>query len=291
MWNVGRIVGFASMLALFFAMASEDVFAQKKKKDADKDKYPAATEADYGSMQKNVIGKLTAVDGGGKSLSIRIEYSHLEANPKYKPPTGNPKSLQGNQQFQLWKAYNDLQVQMQKVPRNPKEAMQIQQRIAQDMARIQQQAAAQMYVAGAAAAKANGDPNNQPFVTVTNTKDFDLDIEEKAVFRKMFLSLDYDDMGSPKKYTDEEKIALRGDDKTKPGYSAKIDEATPGTEVKLYLTIPKKKAKDKEKAKDKDAEVPEDPPEHPTVRMIVLTKEAPATTSPGDEKKKKKDKN
>ena len=282
MWNAGRVLGFASLVALLLALVPADVAAQKKKKDKDTPSpYPQATDADYANMQKTVIGKIVTIDGG-KSVSFRAEFSHLEANPKYKPPTNNQKN---NPQYQLWAAYNDLQVQMQRIPRNAKDAAQIQQRINQDIVKIQTQATAQMMQAS----KVNNDPNNQPFITVTNTKDFDLEIEDKAVFRKMFLPVEYDDEGKIKKYTAEDKLALKGDDKSKPGYKASTDEAQPMQEAKLYMTLPKKKAKAKDNDKEAKDEVP-DVPERPTVHMIVLTKEAPPMTSaapPAKEKKKK----
>jgi hypothetical protein len=82
---------------------------------------------------------------------------------------------------------------------------------------------------------------------------------------------------------------LRGDDKTKPGYTAKLEEFKAGQEVKPYLTPPKKKEKhkDADKEKDKDAKVVEEVL-RPTVNMVVMTKDTPNTTSPGADEKKKR---
>ena len=237
MWHAGRILGFSSILTMMLALASPDVFAQKKKdkKAADTTQYPQATEADYSKLQKYLSGKLVNYDG--KSLIVRADIPHLETNPNYRPPNPANANAQANQQLQMWRAYNDLMVQQQRAltATTAKQMTQIQNRIAQDMMKIQVSYNTQMMQAIAAGAKAYGDPNNQPFITVNNTKDYDLEIQDKAPIRKMFLALEYDDEGKIKKYSDEEKLALRGDDKTKPGYAAKADEVQVGQEVKALL--------------------------------------------------------
>lgn len=296
MWHFGRVVGFGGLLAALALYGSTDALAQKKKdKDKDTTTYPAATDADYKSIQKQkeLVGKLVAIDTA--NLTIRVDYPHQEPNPKYKPPKGANVNVT-NQMNQIMKSYNDLQTQYQKAAfGNPKQVAQAQQRIAQDMAKLQTQYAqlsAQLAKAGGAV---NTDPNNQPFITVTNTKDFDLEIMEKVVYRKLNLPFEYDDMGNVKTYTKEEKEELRGDDKTKPGYTAKFEEFRAGQDVKLSLTPPKKKEKDKdaeEKPKDKDA--PKEPEEvlRPTINMVVMTKDNAAPTITADDgkgKKKKKD--
>jgi len=78
------------------------------------------------------------------------------------------------------------------------------------------------------------------------------------------------------KYTLEEKLALEGTESPKlPGYMAKAEDLEEGQEVKLYLTLPKKKAK-----------TDDDPPEHATIRMIVVTKKAGAASEADTPKKK-----
>ena len=136
------------------------------------------------------------------------------------------------------------------------------------------------------------DPNTQPFITVTGTKDFDLELTEKVVYRKLILPFEYDDTGNVKTYTDKEKADLKGEDKTKPGYMAKVEEFIPGMEVKLTLAAPKKKPapeKDADKDKEKDTKAPEEVA-RPTVSMVVMTKEGPnsgSITGANDKKKKK----
>lgn len=294
MWHLSRLVGFTGLLLALAVFSSTDAWAQKKKnKDKDTTDYPAATDDDYKSIQKQkeLPGKLVAANTG--TITIRVEYPHYEPNPKYKPPKNAGANSPANQMNKIMQTYTDLQNQYNRAASatNPKQAAQAQQRIASDMAKLQtqyNQLAAQL-------AKTNTDPNNQPFIVVTNTKDFDLEIQDNCVYRRLNLPFEYDDTGNVKTYTKEEKDALRGDDKTKPGYTAKAEDLSAGQEIKLYLTPPKKKDKDKDadkdKEKDKDAaKEPEEVP-RPTINMIVITKDAPMTTIQGDDGKGKKKKN
>ena len=298
MRHFGRILSFGCMLAILVAFGSSAAVAQKKKdaKDKDKDKYPAAMDADYKAIQKQkeLNGKLVTIDGA--MVTLRVEYPHSEANPNYKPPKviTNPKTAgynsQANQQAQMYKTYNDIMQQQQNAAKakNPQEYQRAMMRVQQDMAKLQQEIMRmnqQMAKAGAA----NADPNNQPFIIVSSTKDFDLELKDKVVLRKLVLAFEYDDLGAPKTYTDKEKAELRGDDKSKPGYMAKLEDFRAGQEIKLSLTLPKKKEADKDAEKEKDAKAPEEVI-RPIVTMVVMTKDA-ATTSTiqgADDKKKKK---
>ncbi|MBM3997908.1 MAG: hypothetical protein FJ303_27775 [Planctomycetes bacterium] len=294
MKHLGRLLGFVTILGMLVAFGPPDVLANKKKKDAKekaKDAGPAASDADYKAIQrqKEFVGKLVNMDA--RLVTVRVEYSRYEPNPKYKPPTvTNPKSpgynAGANQQYQMIRTYQDIMRQQQAAARakSPLEYQRAMQRIAQDMARLQQEIMRMNQAMTKAGPGAKVDPNNQPFITVVNTKDFDLEVEEKVVYRKLILPFEYDDTGNVKTYTDKEKAALRGDDKTKPGYMAKLEEFSPGQEVKLYLNPPKKS----DKEPDKDA-----PPEvvRPTVYMVVMTKDNPNSsviTGAKDNPKKKK---
>ena len=158
MRQMGRVLGFGGLLAILVAFAPSDVVAQKKKdgKDKDKDKYPAATDADYKAIQKQktLAGKVVSIDN--INVTLRVEYPHYEANPKYKPPrVTNPKAANynaaANQQYQMWKTYNDITRQQQRaaLAKNPRDYQHAMQRISQDMARLQQQVMQQLYLAGA----------------------------------------------------------------------------------------------------------------------------------------------
>jgi hypothetical protein len=274
MWKVGRLVGFTFVVTVMLAMVPADVLAQKKKKKDDTPQYPPAAEADYAALKSSVSGKIVTFEPG-KTATFRVETSHQEPNPNYKPPSTNPKSpnynAQAATQANLYKQYLKLTTQLQSAAtaKTPAQAARAQANIQIELINIQGQLLK--------LAATNNDPNNQPFKTVTTTKDYDLDLEDKVVYRKTFLPAEYDDEGNIKKYTAEEKLALKTDDKR---YKATADEVQSNQEATLFLTIPKKKSKS-----DEDST----PPEHPTVNKIVLTKEAPTvSTSPGDAPKKKK---
>jgi hypothetical protein len=246
-----------------------------------------ATDADYKALrsQKEMSGKLVSIDG--VTITVRAEYPHYEANPKYKAPkAGQPGNGTANQQAQLYRAYNELMREQAVAAkaRTPQEYQRAMQRVAQDMNRLQQE----IYRLNQTMAKGGQkvDPNNQPFIIKTSTKDFDLELVEKVVFRKMELPFEYDDTGKVKTYTEKEKAELRGDDKSKPGYMAKIDEFVPGQEVKLTLAPPKKKPVEKDAEKDKDTPVET---QRPTVSLVVMTKDNPTSAISGapDRKKKK----
>jgi hypothetical protein len=302
MWHIGRVLGFSGLLAAIAFCGTTEALAQKKKAKANGTDAPRATDADYKSIQnqKELVGKLVAAEPG--VLTLRVDYPQWVANPKYKAPkvTNTKGNSVANQQNQMMRTYHDLQLQMQRAAtaRTPQQALQAQQRIAQDLARWQQQYnqfVAKNYQQLNQINNQNQNPNNQPFMVVTTTKDFDLEIQEKAVYRKLSLPFEYDDTGNVKTYTDKEKAELRGTDKSKPGYTAKFEELQAGQELKLYLTPPSKKApaaKDKNKDADPDAapmEVTQVP--RPTINMIVITKDNGTTSSvaqPDNGKKKKK---
>jgi hypothetical protein len=289
MWNVARIFAFGGVVVLLVALAPADVVAQKKKNAKNNaPQYPQATETDYASLQshsqKNLTGKIVTFDE--KSVSLRVEYTTLQPNPNYKPPVLNRNARgynsQAAQQHNLYRKYQDLQNQMARAAtaRTPQQEMQAQMRIRQDMMQIQNQLMQQQMRMAGTIARANSNPNNQPYKQVTKTMDFTFDLEDKVVYRKMFLPYEFDDEGNPKKYTTAEKLALRGEDHTKPGYIAKAEEVQVGDEARISLKFPPKK---KAKADD-DAPTPD----HPTITMIVLTKDSPANSSPGQNSAPKK---
>ena len=288
MWHLARLIGFGGALALLLALTSEDVLAQKKdKKGNAKDEGNPALPADYLQLnaKKEIVGTILNVGAGGKTVALRVEFPHWEPNPNFKGPKDNVKlNPQNNQQMQLMKRYQDLMRQMEQAKRakSPQEQQRAMQRVQMEMVKLQMQMQQQyMPKDGKNPAKAN--PNNEPFRLVTTSKDFEFEVQDNAVFRKMFLTFEYDDTGNPKQYTEKEKAELRGDDKTKPGYKARLDEVIPGTEARLILTPVKAKKKGED---DGVGNV-----ERPTVNMIVLTKDSPVPGIVGaDPKKAKKDK-
>ena len=271
-----RLASFGALVAGFLAMVvPTEVVAQKKKAPA-ADAWPAATPDDYKAIQnrKEITGKFVSADAG--NVTLRVEYPHQEANPKYKPTANSP-------QANLMRQYTTAMQSAAKA-KTPQQAAMAQQ----NLARIQQQMMAM-------AAGKTADPNNQPFITVTNTKDFEFEIKEGASVRKMFLPFEYDDTGNPKTYTAKEKQELQGTDRSKPGYMAKVEELQPNMEVKLTLAAPPKKKKEAApppKSDDKDAApAAADAVPRPIVTMILATKDVPGTGIAGaapDAPKKKK---
>ncbi len=284
MWQTWRWLGFGSMLALLLAVATDDVFAQKKdKKGASKVESFTAEPADYAKIQnsRELAGSLVAVDAASKTLIFRVDFPRYEQNPKYKPPKTDKKGTAtpnyAKEYDQINRTYADLQKQQKQamLAKNPQERQKALFRIQQDQMKLQQQQAQLIAKINQANAKAAGkdvkalDPNNQPYITVSSFKDYELPIADEAPVRKLFLNLEYDDTGNVRKYTDKEKEELRGKDKTKPGYLAKFEDLQPTQEVKLSLTPAKAKKK------DPDADEGVVNLARPTVTMIVMTKELP----------------
>jgi len=238
--TMGRTLGFVVLTASFLASFPGAVTAQNKEV-AD-----AATDQDYKVLQsvKEMTGKLAAINTG--SITFRIDIPHMVPNPKYRPPKGN-----NNVNNQLNNLYRQ-QVKAMATP-NP---IQRQIKMQQVFAKMQQLQMQMMQQAVAA----NSNPNNQPFMVAHQYKDFDLDMSDKVILRKMFLETEYDDKGELKTYTDKEKADLRGKDLSQKGYTAKMEDLQTGQIAEIYLKMPKKtkpasdpdKTDDKAKDADKD---------------------------------------
>jgi hypothetical protein len=266
-------LGFGAFAAILAFSGASEALAQKKKSNTTSQ---LATDADYKAIQKQkeLFGKLVVAETG--TLTVRVSYQQYASNPKYKAPKNTNNNAMINQQNQLMRTYNNLMLEMQRAAtsRTPQQAMQHRRRIQQDMARWQQQYRQFMTRYYQAMAKSKTNPNNMPFIIVTNTKDFDLPIEDNAVYRKLNLPFEYDDTGNVKKYTDKEKADLRGSDKSKPGYTAKFEELQAGQDLELFLTPP---VKNDAAAVDMAA--------RPTIHMIVITKDNGTSSSIAPPKK------
>lgn len=295
MWHFSRLFGFGVvMAALLLAAGTDDVLAQKKKQA---DSSVAATGADYAMIQKNkeVTGKIVSASGGGKSLIFRVDTPTMEPNPKFKAPNvTNPNAkgynAQANQGYQQIRAYQNIQREMQQVAnaRTPQQKQQAMRKLQMDMARLQMQSQKQYFQQNKVAGKGNNNPNNAnaPFILVHHMKDYEFELQEGAVLRKMYLPTEFDDTGNIKEYTEKVKAELRGTDKSKPGYTAKLEELISGVEAKLYL-VPKTTKKAAKGPDDDDGVGNIDPP---FVKMVILTKEsaAPASSPAAPPKKKAK---
>ncbi len=214
-----RALVVATLTAGLLSFVPTFVTAQKKGTDVTE----TATDKDYKSLQtvKDMTGKVTGLTLD--TVTFRLDTPHMVPNPKYKALAG---SANQNQQMQ-----NLYRQQVQAM--NTTNPVQRQQRMQQLMASMQRQDAQQT--------AANSNPNNQPFMVAHQYKDFELNLSDKVIIRKMVLEKDYDDKGNLKTYTSEEKARLKGNDPALPGYKAKVDDLSSGVQVKIYLKMPKKK--------------------------------------------------
>lgn len=276
-------------LLLSLALLPEAVEAQKKDKKPTSD-LPKATAQEYAqaNQMREIVGKLSFADGNVKTISIKIEAQHYEANPNFKPQAGgfggkNPQGGNNN----LYQSYMRLMQEQQRAMqnRNPAQRQQaltkVQGEMRQLMAKWQQEEAKNYQNALKGGAKnPQQNNNNQPYTVVTTSKEFDFEVQETAITRRMVLPVDYDDKGNLKQYSKEELAKLRGTDATKPGYTAKYEDLAVGQVVKLFLTPSKVAAK---KAEGDDVQAAP----KPTVRMILIQEDTPAPNLAPNEKKKK----
>lgn len=265
-------------------LPAENVFAQKKKEGKSQAKgNPAAEPADYKRIQnqKELVAKVGSTTGG--SMTITLEFPHMEPNPNFKP-----QNFQGGANNNYYRQLLDLQRQQEIIARtaDPFRRQQRMAELARDIQRIQFQQAQQAAKAVAKATKQVNN-NNGPFKVVVDKKDMDLDFDEKVVVRWQQLPSVYDDKGNIKVYTKGELAELRGKDANVPGYAAKVEDLAPNQLVKLFLIPPKKDGKkvetvkkdaDKEGGKEAKGKAPEDEGvgnvARPTIRMILILEEA-----------------
>jgi hypothetical protein len=260
------------LIAAALAFLPEGAEGQPKNPKA---KVEKATVLDYHYMgqMKSISGKLVSIDN--KSITVRITFPEYQPNPNYKPGNGQAGNL--NRHF------NELQVENQRLAasKSPNQA-----------AGHMRQIAHLQNLIGIEMAKANSfNPNNPPFKTINHEKDFDIALQENAVFRKMILPSEYDDTGNLKTYTKEKLAELRGKDPNPKGsYSATAGEFHPGQIVGVYLsppgkgktTAPTTKSSSSDDGKGTKKEMDDEvDASKATVRMLVLMQDGtmPATTT------------
>jgi hypothetical protein len=267
---------FASLLFAALVILPGDVVGQAKKNNQQP---MAATDQDYIYLEhaKQVLGQILSFDDSAKTVSVRVEGTDWVRNPSYKPMT--------NQYVQLMQHQGQLaQAQMQvarsrtrgQAQGHMRQIARLQGLIGREMSRLN-----------------NVNPNNLPFKAQKHTRDFDLVLEDKIVYRKMTLGLEYDDTGNAKTYSKAEIAKLKGNDSTKPGYTATASEFHPNQIVYIYLSPAKKHAKSSPSATaiaaDKDAKEAGDNTglDKATVRMLIIDKEGASVAIPKTPKKKK----
>jgi hypothetical protein len=271
MWkSAAGVVAVAALLTL--SSSSE---AQKKPVPE------KAAAQDYGQLRniKQLTGKLVDMDTARGWLTLRVSIPRLEVNPGYRPPqmsTYRP-AYRGSYQRSPYTGMASLMSRYQQIMRN-NNAAQRDQQLQQLTVQMQQQSAQawmqasrtqlqQMQQMMQQLARAGGNSRSGPYRVATSQKDYELPIETRAVVRKLFLPIEYDDEGNLKQFSKSERAALRGSDTSKPGYKASFDELQGGQEVTLYLSPPRRtRPSDLDDPAGSDAS-------RPTVRLIVMTRD------------------
>ena len=166
------------------------------------------------------------------------------------------------------------------------------QEIAQQIQRLQQQLAA-----------ASSNPRNLPYKIVSDSKDFELEMTDGVAVRRLNPPFAYDDKGFPIEYSKEKLAEMKGKDKDKPGYEAKVEDLASGQVIAVALKPPAKKTpspsdpngkptEPKDPKDPKDPKVKEDtpPPEvaRPTATLVLILRDATDPLAKSDQPTKKK---
>jgi len=306
-----------SLLVLGVLILPTTALAQNQNKQNAKTQPTPATPGDYKQLAgvKQIAGTLVSASADSRALTLRVTIPQIQPNPNYRPPrvtnTGNRYGYHHN--YSRGSSYNPQQhmAQMmsryQQIMRQPNPvvreqemmqlAMQMQQMEAQAMMQFQMQAARlemqQMQQMGRMMqqlARMNGNGSNGPYKVTNLQKDFDLELADGAVVRKLFTGTEYDDLGNLKQFTKAELAEMKGKDLSLPGYTAKAEDLQPGQEVILYLRPPAKAAAKNKGGLDAAVAAAATSSDRPTVRMIVMAKELNPTTAaamaPANKKKK-----
>ncbi len=290
-----HLVCWPALLAALLLVVSADVAQGQGKPNKQKVNVLQTTEDDYKHLPAEITARVLSPGGGStdKSLMVRVEYQHLEPNPKYRPPRN---SVANNIYRQQLRIAQDQQRILQS--RNPQDMMRKMMQLQMDMQRLQ----LQINQGGTNLAR----QLQNAFKVVTSAKDFDLETTESVKVRRLELPMEFDDKGNPKQYTAEEKRKLKGEgaDARLPGYQATFEDVKMGQTVKLTLVRPKKPAArpadkkdaDKKDTDRKDADKGDGLPKaeennHPRVSMIVIVKEADPNDLPDLPKGKRKKNN
>jgi hypothetical protein len=286
-----RFLGVGLLLAAVLALPALGAPAKKKK---------AGTPLDSENLSAGQFtGTVLTTPGSDRTFTVRIQLQQLQLK--------NPNQL-------LRSSYNDSR-EYQNLLRKQQQILQLQQKMASsrnpinEMNRIQQ-LMAQMQVD---VVRQQLRPQQNPYKTVTSTRDVEFQVMEEVKVRTQVLPAAFDDKGNVKKYTAKELKELKGKDAHLPGYESSLENLTAGQVVQVTLAPRKKpkpvagkdqandkakakevdlekdKDKDKDLAKDKDLDKDKDTTTEKKmqVRMIVITKDdsASAPVVPAPRKK------
>lgn len=216
-----------TMLALTLsAQAQKD-----KKKPPAKGQAAPVVDAEKALKPGTISGKAMAVTE--TSIQLRVEYQHLELK---NPGGAGGKGGGGNQQAQLIRQQQQIaQAQMRvRMAKNPREAYQAMQQLQGMVQRAQMEAMRGQGGKGGAA--------NSPYKVVTDSKEFNVELSGKVEFRvnnpSFLAGMTFDDMGNPKKFTNEELKELKGAANL-PGYKATAVDVKTGATVTITLALDK----------------------------------------------------
>jgi hypothetical protein len=227
------------------------VQAQDKKKD----KTPATEPIDAEKALKpgKIPGKLTMASES--SLRLRVESIRYELKPGAKPDQGTQQLL--NLQQRIGRAQ-----QRALNARNQNEYVRALQELQNLTQQLQLEATKQQLGLGG---------QQSPYKEVKEYKEYDIELSEKVKFRIKTLPFAYDDMGNPKKYNDDEKKALKGDETEQKLEGYKAEGIKVGQEVTVTLS------------KNKETE------NKLRGTLVVITKDADEPVKEGKKPKKKKE--
>jgi hypothetical protein len=200
----------AALLTLAFVLP---VSAQDKKKDK---KNIEVLDAEKVLKPGKYSGKVMAATES--SLRLRVESTRFELKPGRKPNSQLQHLAQLEQR--LARAQQHLLT-----ARNANDQARAVQEIQNLQMQIQLEVTKQQLGLGV----------DSPYREVKEYKEYDIELSDKVKYRTKTLPFAYDDMGNPKKYTEEEKKALKGegDDRKLEGYKA--DGVKIGQEVTVTL--------------------------------------------------------
>ncbi|MFO0966400.1 MAG: hypothetical protein U0793_12560 [Gemmataceae bacterium] len=268
-----RIAALAMTVVALAVAAESRLDAQKKDK---KDKAPAkASDAEYAELAKypEMTGKLLTIDD--KGVTVRNDFPTWVPNPSFKP--GSLK-LPGHLEFrknQLLREQQDA-LRVKNLADRQRRLLHVQREMEKLNVDIAKHFSSDKTI------------KNGPYKLVTATRDFDLTFEEKVVVRTNIAPTS-DATG--KAYSKDDLEKLKSKDPKTPGYPAKLGDVVAGQSVKLFLKAPPKKTTDKatdkkdtttdkttDKAPDKTAT--DDVAPRPTVRLILILEDMPATSDP-----------
>jgi len=317
-----RIVGVGLLLACFALLSTLEGYAQNPKKDK-----KTTTVVDSSDLVGDEhVGVLKMVPGSDRLFNAELPMTKYVTVPGKKPTriqarllrdTSSGAARNYNKAVNNVARYNNDLVRHQTEMARAKNAGQrnsAQRRINTTMGQLNKAIAQLQRSAVAADAQlaregirmAAAMPTLKP-IQVKQTVEFQA--KEDVKVRTMILPEQFDDKGNRKEYTKEEKEALKGKDKTLPGYESSLERLEVGQKLRVVLEPAKNKSKSSDKSKPNDKDADKDPdkdkdPEKPNdkdkakandkdvdkdidkdkddsekkrlVKMIVILEEAPA---------------